>query len=262
MDLKITGKCALVLASSQGIGLGIAQSLAAQGVHVMLCGRVAAKLEEAGAKINRLGAGKADYVVADLSDPASAAHIFASAREKLGRVDILVNNTGGPPPGSVTDPDADLWRTQFDTMILRIMEITHLCLPGMRKAGWGRILTVTSSGVAQPIPNLGMSNTLRPALIGWSKSLANEVGADGITANVMLPGRIDTARLGQLDAANSERSGRPIGEVRAAAKAAIPLGRYGTVEEFGAVAAFLVSEPASYVTGSVVRCDGGAIAGV
>ncbi|MFV2091726.1 MAG: SDR family NAD(P)-dependent oxidoreductase, partial [Hyphomicrobiales bacterium] len=209
MDLKIAGKRALVLASSQGIGLGIAQSLASEGAHVMLCGRVADKLEEAAAKINQGGAGKADFVVADLSDPASAAQIHEAACDTLGGVDILVNNTGGPPPGSVTDPGADVWRSQFDTMILRVMEITHLCLPAMRQAGWGRILTVTSSGVAQPIPNLGMSNTLRPALIGWSKSLANEVAGDGITANVMLPGRIDTARLGQLDAANSQRSGKP-----------------------------------------------------
>ena len=180
-------------------------------------------------------------------------------KASLGGVDILVNNTGGPPPGSVDTPDTDLWHRQIDTMLVRIIEITNLCVEDMKAAGWGRILTVASSGVIQPIFNLAMSNTIRSALVGWSKSLSNEVAADGITVNMLLPGRIATDRLRQLDQANAEKLGKSLEEVSAAAQATIPAGRYGTPAEFGNVAAFLCSEPASYMTGGLIRCDGGAI---
>jgi 3-oxoacyl-[acyl-carrier protein] reductase len=132
----------------------------------------------------------------------------------------------------------------------------------MKKAGWGRILTVASSGVIQPIPNLAMSNTIRSSLVGWSKSLSNEVAKSGITVNMLIPGRIRTERLNQLDAAAAKRLGKSVEEVSASEQAGIPAGRYGTVEEFGSVGAFLVSEPASYITGSGVRCDGGSIRSV
>jgi 3-oxoacyl-[acyl-carrier protein] reductase len=262
MDLGITGKRALVLASSQGLGLGIATKLAEEGAHVVICGRVEEKLSAVADELNSAGNGKVDYVVADLSEKDSAARLYAAARKKLGGIDILVNNTGGPPPGSVDKPDTDTWRSQIDTMLIRVIEITNLCIPDMKSAGWGRVLTVASSGVVQPIFNLAMSNTIRSSLVGWSKSLSNEVAADGITANMLLPGRIATARLQQLDRANAEKLGKPVEEVSAAAQATIPAGRYGTVEEFGNVGAFLCSEAASYMTGGLIRCDGGAIKGV
>ena len=262
MDLGIKGKRALVLASSQGLGLGIATRLCAEGADVIISGRVEEKLQAAATELNSLGAGKADYAVADLSETDAAGRLYAAARSKLGGVDILVNNTGGPPPGTVDKPDAALWRAQIDTMLIRIIEITNLCVVDMKAAGWGRVLTVASSGVVQPIFNLAMSNTIRSSLVGWSKSLSNEIAADGITVNMLLPGRIATARLAQLDKANAEKLGKSPEEVSAAAQATIPVGRYGTVEEFGNVGAFLCSAPASYVTGSVVRCDGGAIKGV
>ena len=154
------------------------------------------------------------------------------------------------------------WRRQFEMMVLRVMDFTSRFVPGMRRQGWGRVLTVASSGVIQPIPNLGLSNALRSALVGWSKSMANELAGDGITFNLLLPGRIQTERVEELDAANSKRTGKSIEEIQQAARAAIPAGRYGTVEEFASVAAFLVSGPASYVTGSLVRCDGGSIRSV
>lgn len=262
MDLGLKGKRALVLASSQGLGLSVATSLVQEGAHVVIVGRSAEKLSGVADELNALGSGKAEYVEADLSDRSSAADLYEQAKAKLGQVDILVNNTGGPPPGATTTPDADGWRAQFDTMILRLIEITNLCLPDMQANGWGRVLTLASSGVEQPIPNLAMSNTLRSSLVGWSKSLANEVGQYGITSNMQLPGRIMTARLNQLDGGNAERSGRTIEEVRADNEAQIPVGRYGRVEEFGDLAAFLVSERASYITGSVIRCDGGATKGI
>jgi len=262
MDLGLASKKALVLASSQGLGLAVATALVQEGAHVVVSGRSSEKLSEVVAKLNEMGPGKADFAVVDLSDKSAAADLYAEAKAKLGNIDILVNNTGGPPPGVTTTPDAQTWRTYFDTMILRVIEITNLCLPDMQANNWGRVLTLASSGVEQPIPNLAMSNTLRSSLVGWSKSLANEVGRDGITANMQLPGRIHTARLDQLDGGNAERTGRTIEQVRAQNHALIPIGRYGRTEEFGELAAFLVSERASYVNGSVIRCDGGATQGI
>ncbi len=262
MDYGLTGKRALMLASSRGLGLGIAEALAGEGVNVLLCGRSEDKLAVAVDTINAKGQGKADFTTIDLGDAGSAQALFDVAAGKLGGVDILVNNTGGPPPGSVSGPDADLWRAQFETMVLRVFEMTDLCLPAMRQAGWGRVITVGSSGVVQPIPNLGMSNALRSALVGWSKTLSTEVAGDGITVNMVIPGRIHTERVDELDAAASKRTGNSVEEVSAASRGTIPAGRYGKVEEFAAVAAFLASQGASYVTGSVVRCDGGAIRSV
>lgn len=262
MDLGINGKRALVLASSQGLGLGIARSLCMEGADLLLCGRVEDKLAAAAAELSAAGPGKAEYAVVDLSETDAAGRLHAAAMEKLGGVDILVNNTGGPPPGTVETPDSELWRSQIDTMLIRIIEITNLCLAGMKEAGWGRVLTVASSGVVQPIPNLAMSNTIRSSLVGWSKSLSNEVAGAGITVNMLLPGRIRTERLKQLDEALAKRLGKPVEEVSASEQVGIPAGRYGTVEEFGAVGAFLCSEPARYMTGGVIRCDGGSVRGV
>lgn len=262
MDFGIREKRALVLASSQGLGLGIAAKLCAEGARVIISGRHAEKLAAVAATLNDSGPGTADYAVADLTQKDAAGSLYAAARDKLGGVDILVNNTGGPPPGTVDTPDADLWRAQIDTMLIRVIEITNLCVPDMKTAGWGRILTVASSGVVQPIPNLAMSNTIRASLVGWSKSLSNEVAPFGITVNMLLPGRILTARLAQLDKANAERLKKSVEEVSAAEQATIPARRYGTVEEFGSVGAFLCSDPASYVTGGLIRCDGGSIRSV
>lgn len=262
MDLGLTGKRALVLASSSGLGLGIAGNLCAEGANVLLSGRSQDKLENAADALTNLGPGTAHYLVADLSDADSAGALFAAANETLGGVDILVNNTGGPPPGGVEGQSVDTWRSQFETMVVRLIEMTNLCLPGMRERGWGRVLTVASSGVVQPIPNLSISNTIRSALVGWNKSLSNEVAAAGVTLNILAPGRIHTERTDQLDAAAAKRQGKTIEEVRQASEMTIPARRYGAVEEFASVATFLLSEPASYVTGGVIRCDGGSIRSV
>ncbi len=262
MDLELGNKRALVLASSGGLGLGIATALCAEGAHVLLAARSGDKLAEAAARLNETGPGKADYVTMDLGEPDAAIALHQAATETLGGIDILINNTGGPPPGGIEGQDEEVWRGQFDTMVVRLIALANLCLPEMRERGWGRILTVASSGVIQPIPNLSISNTIRSALVGWNKSLSNEVAADGITVNILAPGRVATARTAALDAAAAKRQGKTVEEIEAASHATIPARRYGTVEEFGAVAAFLVSGPASYVTGSVVRCDGGSIRSV
>ena len=262
MDLGLNDKRALVLASSGGLGLGIATALCREGAHVLLSGRSADKLETVAAELTATGPGKADFEVVDLTDASSAATLYDAANEKLGGVDIVINNTGGPPPGGVEAQQTDTWRHQFDTMVVRIIEVTNLCLPGMRERGWGRVLTVASSGIIQPIPNLSISNTIRSALVGWNKSLSNEVAGDGITVNILAPGRVATARTRQLDEAAAARQGKSVEEIQTASEATIPAGRYGRVEEFAAVAAFLVSNPASYVTGSTIRCDGGSIRSV
>jgi len=262
MDLGLSGKKALVLASSKGLGLGIATRLCEEGADVLLCGRSEDRLRVAASDLTARGPGTAAYVVADLTDPSSAAALHEAATSKLGTVDVLINNTGGPPPGGVEAQPLETWSAQFEAMVLRVIDITGRCLPGMRERGWGRVLTVASSGVVQPIPNLALSNTLRSALVGWSKSLSSEVARDGITVNILAPGRIHTERTDELDRAAATRAGKTVEEVMAAARATIPAGRYGRVDEFASVAAFLVSEPASYVTGGVVRCDGGLIRSV
>ena len=262
MDLGIKGKRALVLASSQGLGLSIATKLCEEGTNVIISSRVEDKLVTVAKELNNAGSGTAYHVVADLSETDSAGKLYATAKDKLGGIDILVNNTGGPPPGTVDKPDTDLWRAQIDTMLIRVIEITNLCIADMKEVGWGRVLTVASSGVVQPIANLSMSNTIRSSLVGWSKSLSTEVATAGITVNMLLPGRILTERLAQLDKANAERLGKSVEEVSTSEQAAIPVGRYGTVEEFGSVGAFLCSAPASYMTGGLIRCDGGSIRGV
>jgi 3-oxoacyl-[acyl-carrier protein] reductase len=262
MDLKLKGKKALLLASSQGLGLGVATALCAEGVDVMISGRRQEKLRDAALKLSETGPGSASFCVMDLSHPESAQQLYAEATSEFGHIDILVNNVGGPPPGSIEEQEIETWRTQFDIMVVRLIEITNLCLPGMRERGWGRILTIASSSVVQPIDGLSVSNTIRSAVVGWNKSLANETASAGITVNILSPGRIETERVMQIDAINAKKRNISVEEVRAASMASIPIGRYGTTEEFGAVGAFLLSEQASYVTGSIVRCDGGLIRSV
>jgi 3-oxoacyl-[acyl-carrier protein] reductase len=175
---------------------------------------------------------------------------------------VLVNNTGGPPPTTAAGQSQELWSKHFQSMVLSVVALTDRVLPGMRQRKWGRIITSTSSGVVAPIPNLGLSNALRLSLVGWSKTLAREVGPDGITANIVLPGRVATKRIVALDTAKAEREGRGVQDVTTESAGAIPLGRYGDPKEYGDVVAFLASERASYITGSVIRVDGGLIASI
>ena len=258
MDLGIKGKRALVLASSRGLGQGIAVALAREGANVLLCGRSGEQLEANCKAINAEGNGKADWIWADLGDENFVATVTAAVKEKFGGLDILINNTGGPTPGTTEEMSAEKLETYFFSMVLRVITLTNALLPGMKQQGWGRILTVASSGVIEPIANLALSNTLRPALAGWSKTLASEIASHGVTANLLLPGSILTGRLDELDGAAARRTGKKMDEIRSEKEARIPVGRYGKVDEFAATAAFLCSEPASYITGSLIRCDGGA----
>jgi 3-oxoacyl-[acyl-carrier protein] reductase len=258
MDLGISGRRALVLGAGGGLGGAIAAALAREGVVV-----AAADRDEAGAArvVDAIAAagGTAAPFACDLADVASLPELVAGVVERLGPIDILVNNTGGPPPSGATGVPTDTWREHFASMVLSVITLTDLVLPGMRERGWGRVLTSTSSGVIAPIPGLGVSNVLRASLHGWSKTVATEVGGDGVTVNVILPGRIATARITALDAARAEREGTSVEAVSAASRAQIPVGRYGRPEEYGDAAAFLVSDRAAFITGTVLRVDGGMI---
>ena len=258
MDLGLNGKRALVLASSRGLGLGIAKALASEGAHVLLVGRSGERLADNCKAINAEGKGKADWVWGDLSEENFVEAMKAAVKEKLGGIDILVNNTGGPTPGTTEDMTADKLDIFFQSMVLRVITLTNALLPQMKEQGFGRILTVASSGVFEPIANLALSNTLRSALVGWNKTIATEVAGFGITCNMLLPGRIHTDRIDELDSANAKRLGKSIEDIRTASVKTIPAGRLGKVEEFAAAAAFLCSAPASYVTGTMLRVDGGA----
>jgi 3-oxoacyl-[acyl-carrier protein] reductase len=198
-------------------------------------------------------------VAADLTDPAAPAAIGEAARARFGPVDILVLNGGGPPPGDAVDVTSGEVTAATDLLVRPYVELVRLLLPGMRERGWGRVVAVTSSSVVQPIEGLASSNIGRAALTGYLKTLAAEVAADGVTVNLVLPGRIDTDRVAAVDRARAGRTGGTPEAVRAAAEGAIPAGRYGTPEECAAVVAFAASEPASYVTGTQLRCDGGMI---
>ena len=199
-------------------------------------------------------------VVVDLADPASVAALKEQLRLQ-GGVDILVNNSGGPKAGPAINQSRQSWLSAFDAMAASIFEITDAVLEGMIARKWGRIITIGSSGVKQPIPNLALSNGIRAAVAGWSKTLAAEVAGHGITVNMILPGRIDTDRVRELDHLQAEKTRKPLDAVQEASWLGIPAGRYGRPEEFAAVAVFLASEQASYVTGSQIRVDGGMIKG-
>lgn len=261
MDLGIKGKVALVTGGGGGLGSAIALQLAAEGASVVVAD-VSAQAACRTAEAVGASGGHALPLEWDLSRRAAFPALLSRIQDWAGDVDILVNNSGGPPPSPATDVRDDLWHGQFDAMVLSLMQLTSLVLPAMRRRGWGRIITSTSSGVVTPIPNLAVSNALRMTLIGWSKTLAAEVAADGVTVNVVLPGRISTARIAQLDQARAEREQRSLEDIILASTSSIPARRYGKPEEYADAVAFLASTRASYITGSMVRVDGGLISSI
>ncbi|VFR39896.1 3-oxoacyl-[acyl-carrier protein] reductase [plant metagenome] len=261
MDFKIQNKTALVLGGGGGLGGAIATSLAGEGAKVAVAD---ISLEAAQATVDTLKKAGHEAIALqwDLAQLDVIEARIAEIESKLGPVDILVNNTGGPPPTTAHSQDAALWSKHFDSMVLSVIKITDRVLPGMRERKWGRVITSTSSGVVSPIPNLGISNALRLTLVGWSKTLSREVGRDGITVNIVLPGRIATDRITFLDEARAKREGRPVADVSAESQASIAVGRYGKPSEYGDVVAFLASEQAAYLTGSTLRIDGGLITSI
>ncbi len=261
MNLGIEGRTALVSGAGGGLGGAIARALAAEGVRVAATD-IDLDTATATADAIRAAGGTAVATRWDVGDLDGAGAVLDQVRSDLGEVTILVNNTGGPAPSPAAGLPASTWIDQFRAMVAGVIAMTDLVLPAMRAAGWGRVLTSASSGVVAPIPNLAVSNALRLSLVGWSKTLAGEVAPDGITVNVVVPGRIATARVQSLDAARAQREGRDLAEVERASAATIPVGRYGRPDEYAAAFAFLAGEPAAFITGTVMRVDGGMIASI
>ncbi|MFC3998973.1 SDR family oxidoreductase [Nocardiopsis sediminis] len=254
MDFGLGGRVAVVPGATSGLGLASARALAAEGADVVIGGRRAALAqEEAAALPSAVG------VAVDLTDPSGPETLVGAAADAFGPVDVLVLNGGGPAPGTAAGMTSGTAAAAVDLLLLPHVRLVEAVLPRMRERGWGRIIAIGSSGVQQPLDGLAASNVGRAALAGYLKTLAGEVAADGVTVNMVLPGRIDTERLASLERARADRQGADIEAVRAASQADIPVGRYGTPDEFGAVVAFLASGAASYVTGAQIRCDGGLV---
>jgi 3-oxoacyl-[acyl-carrier protein] reductase len=257
MNLELENRHALVTGASRGLGRAIASGLAAEGAKVTAAARNPERLN---ALVAATPAGRGTITARefDLADGSAIDRLDCL----LQQLDILVLNTGGPPPGPMAETSDAVWCKQFEAMFLSVIRLTRLALPGMCKRGFGRIVLVVSSGVIQPIPNLGVSNALRSALVGWAKTLASEVASDGITVNCIAPGRIATDRVAELDQGRAKREGMDIEKVKQESLALIPAGRYGDAAEFASVVTFLASPRASYMTGGVVRVDGGMIRSV
>jgi 3-oxoacyl-[acyl-carrier protein] reductase len=224
-----------------------------------LTGRKLEDAEAAAQEVAKTTKGLVRGLSFDAGQAASPSALAAAIREVLGGIDALLLNGGGPPPGPLTAMTSKVWLQQLRAQLLSFVELASAFLPDMRRQRWGRILVSSSSGAVQPIPNLGLSNSLRAGLLGWAKTLSSEVAADGVTVNTIIPGRIQTARLDQIDEDTAMRQGTSVEQVKSASRASIAAGRFGTVEEYAAVAAFLLSDKASYITGSTIRVDGGMI---
>ena len=257
MDLGLDGKRALVAASSRGLGYAVARELALEGCDLVICARTPEPLEAAREALAQASDGEVHAVSADLSREEGIDRVLHRAREALGGVDILVTNTGGPPPGAFGAHDREAWRAAYELLLESVVTLVDGALDGMRREGWGRILTITSIAVKQPVDGLILSNSLRAGVTGFARTLANEVAADGITVNNLMPGYTRTERLDELAGSISEEEGLEPEDVFRRWADQVPLGRVGEPREFAALAAFLASDRASYITGQSIAVDGG-----
>ncbi|MEP7000959.1 MAG: SDR family oxidoreductase [bacterium] len=257
MDLGLGGKIALVAAASRGLGRAVAEELAREGAHLVICARGAEVLRDTAESIRAATGSRVVDVVADLSLPADVARVAERALSEFGRVDVLVTNGGGPPAGPFESHSADAWQAAVRQNLMSVVELTRAILPGMKERRWGRIINVTSIAVKQPVDNLILSNSVRAAVTGFARTLANEVAPFGITVNNVMPGYTRTQRVEELAERNASLKGTTPAAERAVWEGQIPMARLGESAEFAAMVAFLASERASYTTGASIPVDGG-----
>ena len=261
MDLGLKDKCALVLASSSGLGKAVARELAAEGAKVMLFSPFLEQLQEAKAElISETGNENVDFFCGDMTHLADIKALVAATCEKFGPIYALFNNAGGPPAGPLNSFDDEAWYKAFDLTLLSYQRVVREVAPIMMENGGGRIVNSTSSSVKAVLDNLGLSNTMRAGVVGWSKTVSQELGKYNILVNVIGPGRIGTARIDQLDRMRAEKQGISVEQLQENTRKTIPLGRYGRPEEYGKLAAFLLSSTANtYITGQTILVDGGLV---
>lgn len=255
MDLGLKNKVALVAAAGQGLGYGTARALANEGARVSICSHLKDEIETAANKLNDETGGTVMASVCDVRDPAAIKAWVEKTVAEWDTIDVLFINAGGPPAGNFKDISEDQWHAAFELTLMSAVRMIRAALPHMTAGS--AIVASTSSSVREPIQRLILSNVMRAGVASLIKSLADELAADGIRLNTLIPGRVDTARVAQLDQNKADKQGLNVEEVRAQSIASIPLGRLGTIDEYGTAAAFLLSPAASYITGAMLRVDGG-----
>ncbi|HXG52559.1 MAG TPA: SDR family oxidoreductase [candidate division Zixibacteria bacterium] len=262
MELGLKGKVALVAGASQGMGRAIAMGFAREGARVAICARGEAALKEAAERIRQETGGEVLWMVADMTKADDIRRFVNESASRFGRLDIIVNNAGGPPPGEFMKFTDEDWENAFRLSFMSTMRMTREAVPHMRRAGGGRVINITSYSVKEPIAGLVLSNAIRSGVIGLAKTLSRELAKDNILVNNVCPGRIDTERAQKLNKARAERLNRPVEEINREMAAEVPLGRYGTPEEAADLVVFLASERASYITGTTIQIDGGLVRGI
>jgi 3-oxoacyl-[acyl-carrier protein] reductase len=257
MDLGLGGRVAFLAASSKGLGKAVAEELAAEGCSLVLCARGQEALAATGKEIERQHAVKVVLVPADVGKPGEAERVVKEGKAKLGKIDILLTNSGGPPAGSFESLTPEAWENATALILHSVVEFCRAALPGMKERKWGRILNVTSIAAKQPVDNLMLSNSIRAAVIGFARTLANEVAPFGVTVNNLIPGFTRTDRMVELSEVSAKKEGITPEQAQARYTSTIPMGRMGEPREFAALAAFLASDRASYITGQSMAVDGG-----
>jgi 3-oxoacyl-[acyl-carrier protein] reductase len=262
MYLGLTGKVAMVAGASRGLGYAVARGLAAEGALVSMSSRDAEAISAAAQRIQKETGGTVLAVACDVQKPKDIAAWNQATLDRFEGIDMLYTNSGGPPPGATLSFDDAAWQRAFELLLMSAVRMIRLAVPSMAMRGGGSIVLPTSSSIKEPIANLALSNILRGAVSSLAKTLAIELAAKKIRVNQLVPGRIDTDRVRELDEANSKRTGITVEEQQKKMAAAIPLGRYGEATEFANAAVFLLSDAASYITGSTLQVDGGQIRSV